>query len=175
MSFRFPRPALPIYLAGRSKKTLVAVPHAWLACSLLAAAGLARAEDPFIGQIRAIKCVNCQPGWVTLIVHDPIEMREIELHVKDADYYKIIAPLPGKRIYEGEGQCFYWMEKPKKPKEAAEKGADETGGKDAAAKEKQAAGTPEAKEGEEGSHVPPPTAEVEGTPSKCIPFHRQSN
>lgn len=187
MSFRFPPPSLPTLTAGRYRKPLAAARHALLACALLAAAAPARAEDPFIGQIRAIKCVNCQPGWVTLIVHDPIEMREIELHVKDTDYYKIIAPLPGKRIYEGEGQCFYWMEKPKKPKEAGApgtsdpggpaggKGKDKAGGAEAAAKGKAEADSSGARDGEEGSFVPPPTAEATGTPSKCIPFHRQSN
>jgi hypothetical protein len=175
MSFRFPRPSLPLLLAGPFKKSLVAVSPAWLACLLLAAAGSARAEDPFIGQIRAIKCVNCKPGWVTLIVHDPIEMREIELHLKDTEYNKIIAPLPGKRIYEGEGQCFYWMEKPKMPKDASAKGVDKPVGKTMSDKEKPAEETAAAGEVEEGSHVPPPSEEVEGTPSRCIPFHRQSN
>lgn len=148
------------------------------------AAGPAHAEDPFLGQIREIKCVNCRPGWVTLVVHDPIETRDFELYLKDTDYNKIISPLPGKRIHDRNGECFYWMERPKKPRPGAKPGPEP-----AAASPKgpavapvvpdtvQAAADPDktltaAVAGADTPLVVPPP-EPEGTPSACIRFFRQ--
>jgi hypothetical protein len=71
------------------------------------------AEDPLLGQIKVIKCVGCVAGKVTLVIHDPIDVREFEVTISDTDYGKIISPLPGKVVYEGENNCFYWNETPK--------------------------------------------------------------
>lgn len=143
------------------------------------APGAARAEDPFLGIIKEIKCVGCKPGWVTLVVNDPIESMDFELYLKDVDYNKIITPLPGKKIHDRDGQCFYWLEKPKsKPgenkhgakgdaKKPASHGAMPV--KDAA---KPAAGA-DASDSE--AVVPPPSQEVQGNPSTCIRFFRQPN
>lgn len=151
-----------------------------LAASLLLPAAL-RAEDPFLGQIKEIKCVGCQPGWVTLVIHDPIETRDFELYLKDTDYNKIITPLPGKRIHDRNGECFYWMEKPKNSKGATPPAKPEpaepvgsTKGRKGAAK-----GTSPAKTdsvsllpvSDSESVVAPP--EAEGTPSTCIRFFKQ--
>lgn len=165
----------------------------------LLALGTAQAEDPFLGQIKEIKCVNCTPGWVTLVVHDPIETRDFELYLKDTDYNKIITPLPGKRIHDRNGECFYWMERPKAPKQAPA-GASAAGKADPKSPPKEAmvgkAG-PENRPGKttadaggkaadstSGSNVtahdtssllPPPSLENQGTPSACIRFSRQTN
>lgn len=168
------------------------LPSLLLGSALLAAAfGPARAEDPFLGQIRAIKCIGCKPGWVTLIVHDPIELRDFELHLKDTDYNKIITPLPGKRIHERPDQCFYWMEKPKPPPGANKARATPAVAKASDEKvtpaEKADAGVPDSARAEaatpdqpwQGStadaFLPPPLAENQGTPSACIKFYRQMN
>jgi hypothetical protein len=71
------------------------------------------AEDPLLGEIKLIKCVNCIPGWVTLVIHDPIELRDFEILAKDSAYNKIVTPLPGKRIFDRDGACFYWVDAPK--------------------------------------------------------------
>ncbi|HLP41155.1 MAG TPA: hypothetical protein VK465_06580 [Fibrobacteria bacterium] len=166
------------------------LPSLLLGSALLAAAfGPARAEDPFLGQIRAIKCVGCKPGWVTLVVHDPIELRDYELYLKDTDYNKIITPLPGKRIHERPDQCFYWMEKPK-----AQPGVDKarTTPADAktrdvkvaaigkagdavpdSARAKAASLDQPSRDSAPDSLLPPPLPENQGTPSACIKFQRQ--
>lgn len=171
----------------------------------LLAMGTAHAEDPFLGQIKEIKCVNCTPGWVTLVVHDPIETRDFELYLKDTDYNKIITPLPGKRIHDRNGECFYWMERPKAPKQppagTAPAGAATAGKADPKSPSKEAMvgksspGNPAGKgpavadgKGGDSAHadatmpahdttsmVPPPSLENQGTPSTCIRFYRQTN
>ena len=161
----------------------------------LLAAGQVRAEDPFLGQIKEIKCVNCKPGWVTLVVHDPIETRDFELYLKDSDYNKIIAPLPGKSIRDRDGQCFYWMEKPKAQKPGTGKGLSQPGQlqPDKGPAKNPAPGAAREKGGDAPqtgaaadsagllpvsgaeSTVPPPSPESEGTPSACIRFYRQMN
>lgn len=73
----------------------------------------ARAEDPLLGQIKVIKCVGCVADKVTLIIHDPIEVRDFEVTIMNSDYEKIVTPLPGKMVYEGANSCFYWNETPK--------------------------------------------------------------
>lgn len=147
--------------------------------TVLLAAAAARAEDPFLGQIKAIKCVGCKPGWVTLIIHDPIDLRDYELHLKDTDYNKIITPLPGKRIHERPDQCFYWMEKPKAPApakgEAAPAGAKAGSAKGAGDKAPADSVTAPDRTAGNDSLVPPPLAENQGTPSTCIKFYRSMN
>lgn len=150
-----------------------------LAASLLLPAAL-RAEDPFLGQIKEIKCVGCQPGWVTLVVHDPIETRDFELYLKDTDYNKIITPLPGKSIHDRNGECFYWMEKPKRPKPAAKPEASQPLG--ATKGMKVAAAKPGAAKADSSAMLPvsdsqsvadAPSEQPEGTPSTCIRFFKQ--
>jgi hypothetical protein len=154
------------------------------------AAGSVRAEDPFLGQIKEIKCVNCKPGWVTLVVHDPIDTRDFELYLKDTDYNKIITPLPGKRIHDRNGECFYWMERPKakaKPGTAtapgAQKPAESLPAKAEAGKPVRKApgpdsllpaGTPAgATVAADSAATSPPPFEEQGTPSACIRFYQQ--
>jgi hypothetical protein len=159
------------------------LPAAWLGI-LLTFSGASRAEDPFLGQIKEIKCVNCKPGWVTLVVHDPIDTRDFELYLKDTDYNKIITPLPGKRIHDRNGECFYWMQKPRS------KPVPKPGSSPASADPPAKGGVkPMSKAGtaapdslllagtavpDSGSIVPPPL-EDQGTPSTCIRFYRQMN
>lgn len=156
---------------------------AWLGILLLTF-GTARAEDPFLGQIREIKCVNCKPGWVTLVVHDPIDTRDFELYLKDTDYNRIITPLPGKRIHDRNGECFYWMERPKgkgkvkptSPPGTAASGTDQAvkpAGKSAPADSlTPVAGASAAAE---SALLVPPPMEEQGTPSTCIRFYKQMN
>ncbi len=87
--------------------------------ALALACGAARAEDPLLGIIKAIKCVGCQPGTVTLVVHDPIDVRDFEVQIQDADYSKIVTPLPGKRVFDRAG-CFYWYDISKVEKKPAD-------------------------------------------------------
>jgi len=170
-------------------------PAAWLGI-LLMAYGAARAEDPFLGQIKEIKCVNCKPGWVTLVVHDPIDTRDFELYLKDSDYNKIITPLPGKRIHDRNGECFYWMQRPKAkagskpasspvpgsaPAPDASKPAGAGPGKAGKADDAKAAGkaapdsVPPAGTLAAGEAAFPAALPLEeqGTPSTCIRFYRQ--
>lgn len=67
-----------------------------------------KAEDPLLGIIKAIKCVGCDSGKVTLVIHDPIDVRDFEVSIPDADYFKIVTPLPGKRVFDHGDGCFYW-------------------------------------------------------------------
>jgi hypothetical protein len=134
-----------------------------LAAGLLAVqASPARAEDPLLGRIKVIKCVGCEPGAVNLIVHDPIDVRDFEVQIKESDYQKIITPLAGKTIYDKEG-CFYWMDLPKGAKPAAK-----DGDKKPAADAKKAAAPDSSASGD---LVVPAAAEApQGVPSKCIPY-----
>lgn len=120
-----------------------------LALGLALLAAPLQAEDPLLGTIRLIKCVGCSPGDVNLIVHDPIDVRDYEVKIKEGDYQKIITPLAGKTIYD-KGGCFYWMEKPRTPLKSPV--PDSNG----------AAEPAKARE----------DADPEGTPSRCVPFER---
>ena len=152
----------------------------------------AHAEDPLLGRIKLIKCVGCDPGAVNLILHDPIDVRDFEVQIKEADYQKIVTPLAGKTVYDKEG-CFYWMERPKPaPKDAAKEAPAKQGpmpAKDGSAKDGRSAdakdGTsrkgaknapvPDSAAGSEGlleTSAPPPSPAIEGKPSRCIPFVR---
>jgi hypothetical protein len=169
-----------------------------LAAGIALLAGAARAEDPLLGRIKLIKCVGCDPGAVNLILHDPIDVRDFEVQIKEADYQKIVTPLAGKTVYDKEG-CFYWMDLPKPaPKDASIKDASTKDGsikdgpkdgsvKDGSAKDrnlkdgsdrKSAKNTPapdSAATGIDGmleTSAPPPAPAIEGKPSRCIPFVR---
>jgi len=138
----------------------------------------AHAEDPLLGEIRVIKCVGCEPGKVTLVIHDPIDVRDFDVTIQDADYSKIVTPLPGKRVFDRGDGCFYWDETPKAPKKDMSKAT----GKEAAGKEplkktalkpgkKDKVAAPDtadvAKEnGTEAANAP----EAEIKPSRCIPY-----
>lgn len=164
---------------------------AGIAISLACMANPLRAEDPLLGKIKVIKCVGCDPGSVNLIVHDPIDVRDFEVQIKEADYQKIITPLAGKTIYDKSG-CFYWMDMPKgvkpaapmeEPKDAA-KGASmkdavtpeatSKAGKKGMKKDAGAAGSDSAKtapvEGLLETSAPAPLTMPEGKPSRCIPY-----
>jgi hypothetical protein len=156
-----------------------------LACFILPILGLsgaACAEDPLLGRIKLIKCVGCDPGAVNLVLHDPIDVVDFEVQIKESDYQKVVTPLAGKTVFDKEG-CFYWMEKPKpaKPavqdpakgvpdkgspeKDAAKPGLNKTGKQGVADSTKPADGLME-------TSAPPPAPEMEGKPSRCIPFTR---
>ena len=155
-----------------------------LAAGIALLAGSARAEDPLLGRIKLIKCVGCNPGAVNLILHDPIDVRDFEVQIKEADYQKIVTPLAGKTVFDKEG-CFYWMELPKPlPKDAS---AKDGAVKDGAAKDrnlkngsdrksaKNKATPDSAATGNDGmleTSAPPPAPAIEGKPSRCIPFVR---
>jgi hypothetical protein len=132
-----------------------------------------RAEDPLLGNIKLIKCVGCDPGAVNLVLHDPIDVVDFEVQIKEADYQKIVTPLAGKTVYDKDG-CFYWMDLPKetKPvakdpaKDAVKPGQKKTGKKEAATDSAKPA------DGLVESSAPPATPEIEGKPSRCIPFTR---
>lgn len=152
-------------------------------------AGTVRAEDPLLGRIRLIKCVGCDPGAVNLILHDPIDVRDFEVQIKESDYQKIVTPLAGKTVYDKDG-CFYWMDLPKPaPKDAAKDGSVKDGSakagvlKEEASKEaarKGAKHAPAADSAASGTNAdglletsaPPPAPAIEGKPSRCIPFVR---
>lgn len=163
---------------------------AGLAAGIALLAAESRAEDPLLGRIRLIKCVGCDPGAVNLILHDPIDVRDFEVQIKEADYQKIVTPLAGKTVYDKDG-CFYWMDLPKPaPKDPAK----DVPPKDGAAKESSvkdggrkgakhtpatptapAADTAGSGKGVDGileTSAPPPSPVIEGKPSRCIPFVR---
>ncbi|MDB5105556.1 MAG: hypothetical protein JWP91_3245 [Fibrobacteres bacterium] len=147
-----------------------------------------RAEDPLLGTIRVIKCVGCDPGAVNLIIHDPIDVRDFEVQIKESDYQKIVTPLAGKTVFDKEG-CFYWMDVPKNAtppvskdpaKEPAKDGTvrdgDKKPGKKGMKKEDASAPADSAKsapkEGLLETSAPPLSPAPEGKPSRCIPFVR---
>jgi hypothetical protein len=127
----------------------------------------ARAEDPLLGQIKVIKCVGCDPGAVNLVVHDPIDVRDFEVQIKESDYQKIVTPLAGKTVYEKEG-CFYWLDAPKsaKPLKDKPKAADKKPIKNTARKDGAPSDTAAGPEASASSEAPAP----EGVPSRCIPY-----
>lgn len=153
------------------------------ACAALALlAAPARAEDPLLGRIKTIQCVGCIPGSVDLVVHDPIDVRDFQVRIQESDYQKIITPLAGKTVYDKSG-CFYWMDAPKAaPKPAvvpapaapAEPAKDDKDAKSAKGGKKGKADSAAAVPADAlvETSAPPPTPEIQGTPSKCIPYTR---
>lgn len=144
----------------------------FLAAAMLSMAISARAEeDPLLGTIKGIQCVGCTAGSVDLIIHDPIDVRDFQVRISEGDYQKIITPLPGKTVYDKNG-CFYWFDAPKRPAdgkaEAGKKKGDGKPEKDGAKK----APTADSSGSESGSPAPPPSPEIQGTPSRCLPYTR---
>lgn len=138
-----------------------------LTASLLLPALAAHAEeDPLLGQIKALQCVGCTPGSVDLIIHDPIDVRDFQVRINMDDYQKIITPLPGKTVYDKNG-CFYWFEAPKDTGPVGKKGA----GKTTKTPAKKAPVADTAQSGSD-SPAPPPEPQIQGTPSRCIPYTR---
>jgi hypothetical protein len=148
------------------------------ACLILGLSVPIRAEDPLLGNIKLIKCVGCDPGAVNLVLHDPIDVVDFEVQIKESDYQKIITPLAGKTVYDKDG-CFYWMDLPKETKPAAKEPAKDAAGKDAAKPGLKKTGKKDAvtdsskpADGLLETSAPPATPEIEGKPSRCIPFTR---
>lgn len=138
-----------------------------LSAALLLPALAARAEeDPLLGQIKALQCVGCTAGSVDLVIHDPIDVRDFQVRINEGDYQKIITPLPGKTVYDKNG-CFYWFEAPKDTGSVGKKGA----GKGTKTPAKKAPVADSANTGSD-SPAPPPRPEIQGTPSRCIPYTR---
>jgi hypothetical protein len=137
----------------------------------LLAIGLApaRAEDPLLGRIKTIQCVGCTPGSVDLVVHDPIDVRDFSVRINEADYQKIITPLAGKTVYDKEG-CFYWMEPLKEAKSPAGAAKEKETAKNSKVAKKPAKADTAVTEGVLATSAPAPMPEVQGTPSRCIPF-----
>jgi hypothetical protein len=146
---------------------------AGLAAGISMLAGSVRAEDPLLGRIKLIKCVGCDPGAVNLILHDPIDVRDFEVQIKEADYQKVVTPLAGKTVFDKEG-CFYWMELPKPaPKDpAAPKAAGKNASPGKGAKPAPADSAVPAQDGLLETSAPPAAPAIEGKPSRCIPFIR---
>ena len=123
--------------------------------------------------------MGCSPGAVNLILHDPIDVRDFEVQIKEADYQKIVTPLAGKTVFDKEG-CFYWMDLPKpvpkNPAGAKESGKDVPPGKVARQAPADKTGpTDSAAPAQDGlleTSAPPPAPAIEGKPSRCIPFVR---
>ncbi len=98
----------------QSTKNLLSV--AIIGLAILSSPFRAQAEDPLLGVIRVVGCLGCIPNKVTLVVHDPIEIRDFNITISNSDYEKIVTPLPGKKIYDPGNGCFYWNEMPKAKK-----------------------------------------------------------
>ena len=160
------RPAFPRSLAVALRGPSV------LAVLFVALAVPSRAEeDPLLGRIRVIQCVGCTPGSVDLIVHDPIDVRDFQVRINESDYQKIITPLPGKTVYEKSG-CFYWFEAPKSTPAQMDSAKGKKAGKPAKLQGKQDSlgQTAPADSNGPSSRVPASAPEVQGIPSRCIPF-----
>lgn len=84
---------------------------------LLMLAVSALAEDPYLGIIKGVKCVNCVPDSISLALLDPLNGTEVELMIPAKEYNALITPLPGKRIYDKDGSCFYWVIEPRSKEE----------------------------------------------------------
>lgn len=150
-----------------------------LACFVLAFLP-ARGEDPLLGEIKMIKCVNCVPGYVTLLIHDPIDLRDFEILALVDAYNRIVTPLPGKRIHERDGKCFYWLEAPKVSptpppvRDTAGKPGDSLAGRAGAASRDTSRPSDSLSAASHGLQPPESQADAyappEPTPSVCVPF-----
>jgi hypothetical protein len=89
-----------------------------LSClGLLGLVSIPHAEDPLLGVVRALKCVNCVPDSVVFLVDDPIDGQQIEVKIPTREFNKILTSLQGKRLFnKPDSGCFYWQEKLKAPK-----------------------------------------------------------
>lgn len=71
-------------------------------------------EDPLLGVVRALKCVNCVRDSVVFLVDDPIDGQVIEVKIPSREYNKVLTSLQGKRLFnKPDSGCFYWREKVK--------------------------------------------------------------
>jgi hypothetical protein len=145
---------------------------------LAATAPLRAEEDPLLGRIKLIQCVGCTAGSVDLVIHDPIDVRDFQVRINESDYQKIITPLAGKTVYDKSG-CFYWFDAPKAKAKAEPASAEKEKTKAKPMARKPAAmdslKTDAAGSDTTGSDSPVPAAhapEMQGTPSRCIPFTR---
>lgn len=171
--------------SARNRSALQSLPAlAALAAFMALPTTPAHAEDPLLGRIKVIQCVGCTAGSVDLVIHDPIDVRDFQVRINEGDYQKIITPLAGKTVYDKEG-CFYWMDVPK-----GGKAAEPTPAGAPAAPVKETKETKTAKGGKKDAHkgatadtsaavpaeglvetvAPAATPEIQGTPSKCIPY-----
>jgi hypothetical protein len=92
-----------------------------VAVSLMGMASVIHAEDPLLGVVRALKCVNCVPDSVVFLVDDPIDGQQIEVKIPSREFNKILTSLQGKRLFtKPDSGCFYWQEKLKAPKSTTE-------------------------------------------------------
>jgi hypothetical protein len=140
------------------------------ALAVLAATAPVRAEeDPLLGRIKMIQCVGCTAGSVDLVIHDPIDVRDFQVRIKETDYQKIITPLAGKTVYDKNG-CFYWFELPKAKAEPASAGREPKG--KPLANKRPASDSVRADSAGTGTSIPAVAPEMQGTPSRCIPFTR---
>lgn len=156
------------------KKSLLALA---LGFHLLAFAEMAHAEDPLLGIVRGIKCLNCVADSVVLLVDDPIEQQEIEVTIPSRDYNKIMVPLQGKSLHTRDEGCFYWVEKLKNPSPLPANGPQGAATQANAAKPAKArkpGNSPESSV--PGTPAPPAadSAQVTTKESACIPFHAKS-
>jgi hypothetical protein len=115
---------------------------------------LSQAEDPLLGIVRGIKCLNCVKDSVVLLVDDPIEGQELEVMVPTLDYNKILTSLQGRHLHMKPEGCFYWIEKSKNP--ISKSGSAGVTVADSLSLKNQALTASEGKE------------------SKCIPYRSQS-
>ncbi|MEO6094236.1 MAG: hypothetical protein ABIW76_00695 [Fibrobacteria bacterium] len=147
-----------------------------LACVVLGLSCATRAEDPLLGRIKLIKCVGCDPGAVNLVLHDPIDVVDFEVQIKEGDYQKVVTPLAGKTVYEKNG-CFYWMDRPNQAKAPGNDPVKAAPGKQEDKSSSNPTGMKNADdstktEGRLMETSAPPVPEIEGKPSRCIPFTR---
>jgi hypothetical protein len=158
-------PMFPAFVRDRSLSLGAA------ALAVLAATAPVRAEeDPLLGRIKVIQCVGCTPGSVDLVIHDPIDVRDFQVRINETDYQKIITPLAGKTVYDKNG-CFYWFDAPKAKAEPASMEKEKAKGKPAV-KKAPPADSAQADSARSGSNIPALAPEMQGTPSRCIPFSR---
>lgn len=80
----------------------------------------AEGEDPVLGIIRDIKCVQCKPGLITLTVYDAVERRTFDIDMRTEDYNRISRSLRGVPVRQRDNSCFYWRERlPAAPRDSA--------------------------------------------------------
>jgi hypothetical protein len=139
-------------------KTLVSV----LALAVACVTTPTWADDPLLGIVRAVKCLNCVADSVVLQVDDPIENQEIEVRVPAREYNKILTSLGGRTLYMKPDQaCFYWQIKVKK--------TDSTQTLTAAQSTKEKGGT-----GKVGLADTSATTQPTFKESNCIPYTAKS-
>jgi|GEM_PF-4322186 len=76
---------------------------------LISAVLPSHAEDPVLGTVKGIQCLNCVKDSVSLVLFDPFENRNREIRVANRDYNRILTPLTGKQLHIKATGCFYWL------------------------------------------------------------------